>query len=564
MNPVLGQKIGGIHFQQLPQDYQLYPRNTQNQGEINIAAAIEDASISAVSMICLRNNQIYQYQKPSISAQKFSAKFKINAELAEYHIEIYALKGKDSSLVIRRSNVVSGDVFLFSGQSNAWIGPIDNDYYQGEWLRSFGKIQPPDNFGPYALGDTLWALNKDLARVGPFATEFGKLLIESEKIPIAIINSAAGTSSIEWHLKLDGKLNAPDGGNIMLYKAKKAGVLDQIKAIIFRQGENEISVEDYGELWKQKFLELRNKWKTYFPKVDWVFVPQVNILTFNKTKAGLLRESQRQLDGMAFTRSWATVGNPFLFTDQIHYYNSGYRLTGLELHRLVLRDVYKRNLPVQVQSPNPKRAYFPDYLTKNKITIEFEEGQNLKIIADTTIQDAQGNNFTYYLKDQFFWDNFNTQSMGFGIERVEVEKNKLHLILKFNYDGKSIGYLPAYHQKFLSGKNEFAFPGPFIRNELGMRAFAFSNLAIEESGNKSLDFTVYPNPSDNRFNLQWRNPIKGDILIYNIMGKIIWDLRNFQGIQLSLTIGHQAPGKYILYFRSNTGETFYKSLILGQ
>lgn len=560
---LFSQKIGALNFQGLPQDLQLYPRENDNQSEIAFTGNVQDDNITEIAILWFRDKQLFKYNKLKLNNRKFLSSTKIKAELQEYHLEVYALKGKDSSLIVRRSNIVSGDVFYVSGQSNAWIGPIDKDYYQGEWLRSFGKIQAPENFGPYALGDTLWALNKDLARVGPFATEFGRLIIDSEKIPVAIINSAAGTSSIEWHLKLDGNLNAPDGGNILLYKALKSGVGDKAKAIIFRQGENEISTEDYGDLWKKRFLDLRGKWKTYLPKIDWVFVPQVNVLVYEKQKAGLLRESQRQLDGMPFMRSWATLGNPEILSDQLHYTNPGYRITALELARLVLKDVYKKSLGVQVQSPNPIRAYFPSSSVRNKVTIEFEEGQNLQILQDTTITDAQGKLRTFSLKDQFFWDYYNLQSMGFGIDRVEAEKNKIHLYFKFNYDRKSIGYLPAYHLNYQDKKSEFSFPGPFIKNEIGMRAFAFSNMPIEESGNTSLEFNVFPNPSDNQYNLQWRAPIKGDVLIYNFMGKLVWELRNYQGIKLSLTLGHNPPGKYLLYFKSSTGEEYQKSLILS-
>ena len=149
------QTFGTFVFNKLPQDFQLYPRESTNLADITVEGLTKSAEFTAVSIRVLRNSASNKYQKVALtfsgSSAKFSTKFQIPAELAEYDFEVYGFKGKDSSLVVKRKNVVAGDVFYVTGQSNAWIGPMDDLVYQGEWVRSFGLVQGNDNYGPYNL-----------------------------------------------------------------------------------------------------------------------------------------------------------------------------------------------------------------------------------------------------------------------------------------------------------------------------------------------------------------------------------------------------------------------------
>jgi hypothetical protein len=559
------QTFGTFVFNKLPQDFQLYPRESTNLADITVEGVVKSAEFTAVSIRVLRNNAINKYQKTALtfsgSSAKFSSKFQIPAELAEYDFEVFGFKGKDSSLVVKRKNVVAGDVFYVTGQSNAWIGPIDDLVYQGEWVRSFGLVQGGDNYGPYNLADTLWSLPVGRARIGPWASEIGRLLYESEKIPISIINSAAGGSNIDWHSILDGNLSAPDGGNIMYYKALKSGTIKYAKGLIFRQGESEAAAASGPKYeWGVKFENLKQKYKKYFPSFQYVFAAQNNILEYQYTQAALLREDLRkQQQNDPFIRTFATAGLPGF--DRLHYSNFGYRSSALELYRIISKDIYKRNLTNEVYSPSIQSVYFLSPKEHNKLVLEFDEGQSLVLPSDTTVKDTNGNSHVSTIKDQFFWDKTNTASLATYILKIDVlNKNKLLITFKGDFEG-FIGYMPDYHRGFVTAKSEYPFPGPFIKNSLGMRALGFSYFPVESESVAPV-FNFYPNPSKDNIKIDWPTFTSGKLTIYDMSGHIYFE-EDFTGLRTKLVDVSQFPNaNYFLTFTTALGDHSSKRLVI--
>ena len=561
MHSLHGQKIGDFVFSKLPQSYQLYPRAENNAAEVPIEGVTLNKDINAISLRITRNGANYRWQKTTISPSvPFATKFFIPAELAQYQVDIYSFKGKDSSLVTSSKNIVAGDAFLVTGQSNAWIGPIDDQVYQGEWLRTFGAVQPPDNFGPYNPADTLWSLATGLARVGPWSAEIAKQLISYEKVPICLINSSAGGSYIDWHLILDGTIKTPiDGGNIMYYKALKSGVLAKVKAIIFRQGEGEVALNETN-LWGQKFALLENKYKKYFPSVQQVFVPQLNIYEYKNLYGSQAREEQRKYHSSdPYIKSFATVGTRQF--DRLHYGNEGYRQTGLEAARIISNVIHKKNWPTEIYSPNIQRAYFASETERDKLYLEFEDGQNLIATTDTTIIDAKGKSHKLSLADHFFWDKYNDNSLGPYIKSISVvDKRRVLIQFKDQYDGNTIGYLPNYHKKFVTSETEYAFAGPFIRNQMGMRAFSFSSFPITKKDDSVYDFVCLPNPVTQKLSITWPKFVIGHLDVYNMRGDLTFTYK-IDGLKIKdIDVSTWAAGNYFVLFTGANGEIFRKRL----
>ena len=559
------QTFGTFVFNKLPQDFQLYPRESTNLADITVEGLTKSAEFTAVSIRVLRNSASNKYQKVALtfsgSSAKFSTKFQIPAELAEYDFEVYGFKGKDSSLVVKRKNVVAGDVFYVTGQSNAWIGPMDDLVYQGEWVRSFGLVQGNDNYGPYNLSDTLWSLPVGRARIGPWAAEIGRLLCESEKVPISIINSAAGGSDIDWHLILDGNLSAPDGGNIMLYKAIKSGTIKYAKGLIFRQGESEAAAASGPKYeWGVKFENLKQKYKKYFPSFQYLFAAQNNILEYKYPQAALLREDLRkQQQSDPFVRTFATAGLPGF--DRLHYSNFGYRYSANEIFRIISKDVYKRNFTNEVYSPSIQRVYFLSPKEQNKLVLEFDEGQSLVLPSDTTVKDTNGNSHISVIKDQFFWDQTNSISLANYILKIEVlNKNKVLITFKGDFEG-FIGYMPDYHRGFVTAKSEYPFPGPFIKNSLGMRALGFSYFPVENESVATI-FNFYPNPTRDKIKIDWPAYTNGKLTIYDMSGHIYYE-EDILGVRTKLIDVSQFPNaNYFVTFTNTEGVYSSKRLII--
>ena len=559
------QTFGSFTFNKLPQDFQLYPRESTNLADIAVEGVAKSTEFTAVSIRVLRNSASNKYQKVALtfsgSSAKFSTKFQIPAELAEYDFEVYGFKGKDSSLVVKRKNVVAGDVFYVTGQSNAWIGPMDDLVYQGEWVRSFGLVQGNDNYGPYNLSDTLWSLPVGRARIGPWAAEIGRLLCESEKVPISIINSAAGGSDIDWHLILDGNLSAPDGGNIMLYKAIKSGTIKYAKGLIFRQGESEAAAASGPKYeWGVKFENLKQKYKKYFPSFQYLFAAQNNILEYKYPQAALLREDLRkQQQSDPFVRTFATAGLPGF--DRLHYSNFGYRYSANEIFRIISKDVYKRNFTNEVYSPSIQRVYFLSPKEQNKLVLEFDEGQSLVLPSDTTVKDTNGNSHISVIKDQFFWDQTNSISLANYILKIEVlNKNKVLITFKGDFEG-FIGYMPDYHRGFVTAKSEYPFPGPFIKNSLGMRALGFSYFPVENESVATI-FNFYPNPTRDKIKIDWPAYTNGKLTIYDMSGHIYYE-EDILGVRTKLIDVSQFPNaNYFVTFTNTEGVYSSKRLII--
>ena len=561
---VQAQKIGDITFNKLPQDFQLVPRELTNLAAVPVSGAVTNPAVTGVSIRILRNGALFAYAKPALSASKFSSSFSIRAELAEYDVEVYAFKGVDSSLVVRRKSVVAGDVYYVSGQSNAWIGPIDDLVYQGTWVRSFGLVQANDNYGPYVLADTLWSLPVGKARIGPWAAEIAKQLFESEKIPMAFINSAAGGSYIDFHLILSGNTTPPiTGGDIMYYKALKSGTISKVRGIIFRQGEGEVAYEaGTPNLWTTKFLAIKDKWKKYFPSVERIFLPQLNIYEFRYDRAAVIREDQRRLHAQdPLVKGYATVGT--LGFDRIHYTNPGYRSSGQELARIMLKELYGRPLSPQVYSPNIQRAYFNSKSERNKVYLEFEEGQEMVATLDTAVLDEAGVLQKRTLAQNFFYDELNAKSMGPFITKIEVEGRKVILTFNVQYDRNVISYLPDYHRDFDAKTKIFPFAGPFLKNKMGMRAFGFSGFPIVYKDGQFIEYGLFPNPAKDQVTLQWSNFVDGVLDVYSMSGLKIYS-QVIEGVKSAqFPVSSWARGNYFVQFTGLDGSKVTKRLALN-
>lgn len=561
---VHAQKIGDITFNKLPQDFQLVPRESTNLAAVPVTGAVTNPAVTGVSVRVLRNGTLFAYAKPALNASKFSATVSIRAELAEYDFEVYALKGADSSLVVKRKAVVAGDVYYVSGQSNAWIGPIDDLVYQGEWVRSFGLVQANANYGPYVLADTLWSLPVGGARIGPWAAEIAKQLYETEKVPMAFISSAAGGSDIDFHLILDGASSGViTGGNIMYYKALKSGTMSKVRGIIFRQGEAEASVEaGIPYQWGNKFLALKDKWKKYFPSVERIFLPQLNIYEFQYDKAALTREDQRKFHSQdPLVRGYATVGTQGF--DRLHYTNSGYRQSATELARIMSKEMYGRVASPQIYSPNIQRAYFNSKSERNKVVLEFEEGQEMVVTKDTAVFDEAGRLQKRSLAQNFFYDELNAKSMGPYITNIEVDGRKVILTFNVQYDRNMISYLPDFHRDFEAKTKIFPFAGPFITNKMGMRAFAFSGFPIVYKDGQFVEYNLFPNPAKDVVNLQWSNFVDGVLDVYSMAGLKIYT-QVIEGVKSAqFPVSSWARGNYFVQFTGLDGSRVTKRVAVN-
>ena len=463
---VKAQKYFATTFDKLPQNYQLYPRNDQNEALVPISGKIEEAGWDYFSVQIFRNKQLVGYQKAPVtytnSVGKFSfSSIKIKAEKAEYDFKIYAVRSKDSLSLTNRENIVSGDVYIISGQSNATV--FFNDSRKNEFCRTFGKISGNwgiDNANP---ADTLWALsNQDAYNqgVGTMGFEFQQTILEKYGIPTCVINGGFNWSSMKQHATrtANNPADLTNGYGRMIYRIQKAGVTNSVKAMIYRQGETEAYGE--GTDWGGNFDVYYKNLKTDLPSIKQIYLFQIDIIDFARPDAPQVRETQRKVaDKYPDIQVVASVGTPGF--DGLHYTPEGYIQNAQEFSRLVGRDFYNSTDTDNINAPNIKKAFFSNR-DKTEITLQFDNGQELNWTD-------QVRNMS--MKNQYYLNGINSI-----VSSGSASGNQVILKLLFPTTANSITYLPPL---IPSKSPDFPYTGPYIKNKRGLRALSFYEFKID-------------------------------------------------------------------------------------
>jgi len=358
---------------------------------------------------------------------------------------IQITSGKET---IKLSNVLVGDVWLCIGQSNMEFPMQNEKHFEEEkkkadrpqlrfYNASFaGKGVYNETFtdsvlrllnkkkfynGKWAISDSVSI--KQMSAVGYY---FGKRILESEHIPIGLINMAIGGAPIETFIGRDAMDNNPrftqkvkgqwlinealpvwirergrqnvgeasviyhdDLGPNHAYKpgfAYSAGIepLFQmpIKGILWYQGESNAQeperVSEYRGLQKLMIEDYRQKWKRPELPFYWVQLSSIDTANYKSQYWPEFRNEQQKLlneihnGGMAVT---SDIGAK----NDVHPTNK--RDVGNRLARWALKKTYNRN--VVPSGPLPTTAWFKN----GKIVIDFKHAaKGLKTSNDKEIK----------------------------------------------------------------------------------------------------------------------------------------------------------------------------------
>ncbi len=462
-----GQRFYSTVFDQLPQSYQLYPRNEKNEASVPITGRIELEDWSYFSLKVFRNKTLIGYQKAPITYKGSIGTFSfipttIKAEKAEYDFKVYAVKGKDSLELVVRENVVAGDVYVFTGQSNSTA--FFSETRTNEFCRTFGKITGTLNTENYNPADTLWALsNQEVYSkdVGIFGYEFQKYILDNFGIPTCLINAGFHWSSARQHAirTASNPADLTNGYGRMLYRLQKAGVDKYVKALVYRQGETEANGYDvdFGGYFN-KFYE---NVKLDLPSIKQLYAYQIDIVDFATGESPKVREAQRALfDKYNNVQVLPSIGTEGF--DGLHYSKEGYAQNAFELGRVVARDFYNAVDNDNIDAPNIRKAYFSQ-VDKSEITLTFQTGQELTWNEKTR---------NLLMENSFYLDGV----IGKVTSGVAVG-NKIILKLKAPSSESKITFLPPYID---STSPDFPYTGPYITNKRGMRALSFYEFPIGE------------------------------------------------------------------------------------
>ncbi|GAB3994841.1 hypothetical protein GCM10028807_33450 [Spirosoma daeguense] len=486
-----------LTFDQVPHDLQLYPRNANNQAEVVFSGRMTASGYTKIAVQLLRegaiSNMVSQTLAPAVNNATFRLANTIKAEAAEYTFRVYLYKGTDSTLFTTRQRIVCGDIYVIHGQSNALASSgLESLYsfnFDDKYLRNctFPYGVAVNDIPAYMS----WSAAKDpFGSVGGFGLTFQRLILQTYGIPTCVLNGAQGGTAI-------ADLSARDATNHanlntiygrLLYRAKWAGVDKSIKAIIWKQGEEDAGTGLAG--YDTKFATLYNQFREDYGDCR-IYVSQINLMAL-ADGASALRDFQRRTKYLfKNVETIATVGTPGY--DGVHYDGLANQRLAFEQFRQIARDFYGSKDTLQINSPDIKKVFYN--ARKDSISLVFDDQMQMVWKADTNFYSfATGAITSTRLQKDYFYLDKQTGWVTGGVARG----NRIVLGLKQAASAKTLRYLPDY---FADQASPF-YNGPTLRNTLGMRAFTFDNVAIADPITPVTTLAAKP-VSDKQIQLTW-------------------------------------------------------------
>ncbi|QHV99818.1 sialate O-acetylesterase [Spirosoma endbachense] len=483
-----------VNFDQLPRDLQLYPRDAAGQADVVVSGTIVTAGYTKVGMQMLREGKLSKVVSQTFISgtnTPFKLTGSIKAERAEYQFRVFLYKGPDSVLVADRKRIVCGDVYLLHGQSNALaLAGLDTYYafnFDDKYLRNatyvYGSTDIPNDMSWYAAKDPYGS-------VGGFGLTLQRLILEQYGIPTLVLNGAYGGTGIVA-LGARNPANHADLSTFygrLLFRAQWAGVDKKVKAIIWKQGEDEAGNDPAG--YDAKFKTLYDQFHEDYGNAR-IYVGQINILADKVEGAAALRDFQRRTKYLfPNVDAIATIGASGY--DGIHYDPPGHQQLAFEQFRQIARDLYGSKDTLQINSPDIKKAFYN--LRKDSITLAFDNEMQM-VWKDTAYYNfATGEKLgSREMKDLFYLDGKAGLLSG-----GSTSGNRVTLSLKQPASAKFLRYLPAYFSDALSP----FYNGPTLKNTRGMRAFSFDGVPIADAIATVTTLAAKP-VSDKQIQLSW-------------------------------------------------------------
>jgi hypothetical protein len=366
-----------------PEDGQFYARDEKNDGTLHYNGTLTDAADSVFLKLYADEKLVKTETAKPGADQSYALSTKLKPGLIEYKVEFGTKTGERERVLQTVGNLVCGDAYIIDGQSNALAtdtreqSPPDTN----EWIRSYGR--PPANAkdAPGNLWcNPVWKAQKgEKAELGWWGMELAKRLLESQKVPIFIINAAVGGTRIDQHQR-----NAADPTDLttiygrMLWRVQHAKLTHGIRGILWHQGENDQGADGpmggYGwETYQPLFVEMAAGWKQDFPNVQHYYVFQIwpnSCSMGGRDGSGdRLREKQRTLPQLFSNMSiMSTLGiRP---PGGCHFPLAGWAEFARMMQPLIERDYYGKAPSASITPPNLRHASFA---ARDTIAVEFDQ-----------------------------------------------------------------------------------------------------------------------------------------------------------------------------------------------
>jgi hypothetical protein len=362
-----------------PEDGQFYARDDRNEGTLVYKGSLPEAGTLFLKV--LANGKPYASRTAKTDSNKsYAFEVKLKPGLIRYDVEFGTLDGGNETVLHRAADLVCGDAFVINGQSNA----VATDWGPGEfpetsgWIRSFGSMGGDPKSARW--GTAIRKTPGDRLAIGYWGYDLAKHLVETQGVPICILNGAVGGTRIDQHQR-----NATDPADLttiygrLLWRVREARLTHGIRGVLWHQGENDQGADGpsggFGwETYRQLFIELAAAWKEDFPNLRHHHVFQIWPKACAMGVDGSdnrLREVQRQLPSAFSNLSViSTLGiDP---PGGCHYPPEGYAAIARLVAPLVERDHYGKKPGSSVTAPDLTAARYTG-AGRDEILLEFDQ-----------------------------------------------------------------------------------------------------------------------------------------------------------------------------------------------
>ncbi|WP_328990191.1 sialate O-acetylesterase [Kribbella sp. NBC_01245] len=347
-----------VALTEAPQDRQLIPRDSRGGAVVPVAGRVTDSRVRQVQLRVTGPSGTQTLAAPASRPFRFTPR--ITAGLHEYTFELRAIGQGINRVVAKREGVVSGDVYVVQGQSNAEASRFNGNASGEEspYLRSFGtstsnaEISGADRTWHYAAGD----VSTQSGSVGQWAIRMGRRIVDRYKVPVALVNGAHGGQPISFFQRNDSNPDelSTNYGRLR-QRLASAGLIDHVKGVLFYQGESD---NDNASVHTTGFSSLLQDWRSDFGMAvsggSKYYVHQVRTSPCGNSTSIALREAQRKMgDSLGVT---VLSTNGLSGHDGCHYaWVGGYRELGDHNFAVIARDWYG-GTAAGVAAPNPASA----------------------------------------------------------------------------------------------------------------------------------------------------------------------------------------------------------------
>lgn len=347
-----------------PEDGQFYARDDRNEGTLYYNGTLSEPG-DEVFLTVFAGDQVFKRTTARLGADRtYAFTVKLKPGLVTYRATFGTINGGSEKVLRTVSDLVCGDAYLIDGQSNA----VATDWGKGDfpetsqWIRSFGSTgNDPKNV---RWGNAIRKAKGDRLAIGYWGFDLAKHLVETQKIPICIINGAVGGTRIDQHQR---SLSDPqDLGTIygrLLWRTTQAKLTHGIRGVFWHQGENDQGADGptggYGwQTYRQLFLSMAASWKQDYPNIQHYYVFQIWPLACAMGRDGSdnrLRDVQRQLpSAFAHMSIMSTLGiDP---PGGCHYPPEGYAKIARLIAPLVEQHNYGKAPTTSITPPDLKRV----------------------------------------------------------------------------------------------------------------------------------------------------------------------------------------------------------------